>query len=97
MAERMLKAFIEFERQHPQTLGLDPQQRLVGVPRGTRLYRIYRRDGYWQVWTATSDFVFGTYLCLHDDGRIVSITERSDEGPESFTVRPSDAEIKANG
>jgi hypothetical protein len=46
------------------------------------------------VWLSTNDYVFGTWLELYDDGSIVSVTTRVDEGDESFVVRPSDDEIR---
>lgn len=55
--------------------------RLIRLPRG------------WRLWLATRDFVFGTYLELHDTGRVVNITTRADEGDEIFQARPSDDEI----
>jgi hypothetical protein len=38
--------------------------------------------------------VFGTYLELHDTGRVVNITTREDEGDEIIHARPSDEEIR---
>lgn len=52
--------------------------------------RIERLPGMWRVWLATRDYVFGTYLLLHDDGRVFNVTDRVDEGEERFAVRPSD-------
>lgn len=66
---------------------------VIGVPPGTRLLRISRLRGYWIVWTATSDYVHGTYLRMYDSGKVVRVTVRIDEGDEEFVVRPTDKEI----
>jgi hypothetical protein len=66
---------------------------IIGVPLGTRLVRIERNadEHHWLIWTARSPCgSLGSYLVLHDDGLVVSVTERSDEGPESFVVKPRD-------
>lgn len=62
----------------------------IGVPIGTRLQRIIRLPTSWRLWIATADFVFGTYLELHDNGRITNTTVRRDEGDDTFEVRPPD-------
>ena len=67
---------------------------MVHVPHGTRLMRIYRRKGWWQVWTATRDYRFGSYLKLYDDGSVEAVTEREDQGPDMIHVRPTDEEIR---
>ena len=64
----------------------------IGVPLGTRLQRIIRLPNGWRLWIATADFVFGTYLELFDDGRILRCTTRKDEGDEVYWVRPSNNE-----
>jgi hypothetical protein len=93
--QQMLEAFAAYEKQDRATVSQHaPLMNLIGVPTGTRLLRIYRRKGHWEVWTATADFIFGTYLCLYDSGQITSVTERQDQGPETFQVRPSDEEIR---
>ena len=66
----------------------------LATPLGTRLQRIIRLPRGWRLWLATRDFVFGTYLELHDTGRVVNITTREDEGDEIFQARPSDKEIR---
>ena len=62
----------------------------IGIPVGTRLQRIVRHEHWWQVWIATNDFIHGTFLQLHDDGTIYNVTERVNEGPEIFEVKPQD-------
>lgn len=65
------------------------------MPPGTRLHRIIRLYHGWRVWIATRDFIYGTYLELHDTGRVVNITTREDEGDEIIHARPSDEEIRS--
>ena len=67
---------------------------IVGLPPGTRLYRIVRLSHAWQAWIATKDFINGTYLILQDSGRVDNVTARADEGDEVFMVRPSDQSIR---
>jgi hypothetical protein len=73
---------------------LPPDQSIVGLPPGTRLYRIVRLSHAWQAWIATKDFINGTYLILQDSGRVDNVTARADEGDEVFMVRPSDYNIR---
>jgi hypothetical protein len=73
---------------------LPKMHRIVGMPLGSRCKRIERLIDGWRVWLNTNDYVFGTWLELYDDGSIVSVTTRVDEGDESFVVRPSDDEIR---
>lgn len=47
---------------------------------------------YWQVWTDTKDYSVGTYLLMYDDGRIDRVTERADEGPDIWHIKPTDTE-----
>ena len=66
---------------------------IIGVPQGTRLIRIERHadEDCWLVWTArSSDGKCGSYLVLHDDGMMVSVTARADEGDETYVVKPRD-------
>lgn len=91
--ELMIAAFAAYESSDPATLG--PLHNLIGVPIGTRLLRIYRRKGYWQLWIATNDYVFGTYYRLWDNGKCENVTEFMDEGPREFQFRPTDEEIRS--
>ena len=92
MSERMLQAFIVYERNHrPAVVGATSN--IVGLPLGTRLKRIVRIDNGWRLWTATADYLFGTYLCVMNDGQVTSTTVREDEGDETFVVRPTDDDI----
>jgi hypothetical protein len=59
----------------------------------TRLKRIIRKPTSWQVWTETNDFILGTYFTLWDNGCILRVTVREDQGDEVMEVRPSTAEI----
>jgi len=67
---------------------------IVGMPTGSRAQRLERLPHGWRLWLATRDFVYGTYLELFDDGRILHCTTRADEGDEFYWARPSDEEIR---
>jgi len=93
----MIEAFIEYEERRAQlATHVDPNadHSVVGVPLGTRLQRIIRLDNGWRLWLATNDFKHGTYLDIHNNGMIVRVTVRADEGDECFVVRPSDDHIR---
>jgi hypothetical protein len=95
MSERqqaMIAAFADYEWSDPATVGL--RHTLIGMPLGTRLLRMIRRPGCWWMWLSTSDYVYGTYLCVYDSGRIERVTVRVDEGDDVIVVRPSDEEIR---
>lgn len=70
---------------------------IVGLPPGTRLYRIVRLPRGWRLWIATRDYISGTYLELFEDGRVLNCTARVDEGEDVFWVRPSDEYIRSHG
>jgi hypothetical protein len=89
----MLDAFIDYEMRDPATVG--PRHTIVGMPLGTRLLRMVRKPDCWWLWLATSDYVFGTYLCVYDSGRVERVTVREDEGDDIITVRPTDEEIRS--
>lgn len=91
MSQRMLDAFIAYEREQQTTMSIN--QSLIGMPLGTRLMRILRRPGCWHLWLATRDYVYGTFIIAWDDGHVERITTREDEGDEVIRVRPSDEEI----
>jgi len=55
--------------------------------------RIERLAHAWRVWLATRDYVWGTYLLLHDSGQVERVTARVDEGDEVYTVRPTDVVV----
>jgi hypothetical protein len=65
-------------------------ENVIGVPLGTRLMRIERLVGGWRLWTSTADYKLGTYLEMFNDGCIISVTVRDNEGDEVFVVRPQD-------
>ena len=73
---------------------LTPEQCLVGTPLGTRLQRIERTEFGWRLWLSTKDFVHGTYLECYNNGHIVNVTVREDEGDEIYEVRPTDNAIR---
>lgn len=62
----------------------------VGIPIGTRLLRVDRLHQAWRLWTDTRDYVYGTYILLHDDGAVYRITERRGEGMDVALVRERD-------
>lgn len=45
--------------------------------------------GKWRLWLHTNDFVFGTFLELHPDGRVFRVTVRADEGDEVVLIKPA--------
>ncbi len=90
--DRMIAEFIKYEQTRASlATHVDPNadHSVVGVPLGTRLQRIIRRHGAWMLWIATQDFHHGTYLLLHDNGMVIRVTSRADEGDEEFVVRPA--------
>lgn len=79
----------------------------IGIQAGTKLLKIQRQeitrlgyldynqkyvDGYWIVWLATSDYIYGTYLKLYNDGRIERVTVRNDEPDDVMLIKPKDGE-----
>ena len=84
----MLDALIVYERTRNQRI--DPRYNIIGMPVGTRLMRMVRKDTSWILWLATRDYIYGTYLQVWDDGHVERVTIREDEGDEVITVRPSD-------
>ncbi len=87
--ERMLANFAQYIDKP-----IPPPHNIIGMPIDARCKRIFRLPNGWRVWISTVDFVYGTYLELHDTGRVCSCTVRPDEGEEVYMVRPSDDEIK---
>jgi len=67
---------------------------VVGCPPGTRLLRIERLEHAWRVWLSTRDYVWGTYLLMHDSGQVQRVTARVDEGDEVYVVRPTDDVVR---
>ena len=86
---RLLEGFASYKEPD-----LPPDKCIIGMPIGSRLYRIVRLPRGWRLWIATNDFINGTYLELFEDGRILHCTARADEGEEVFWARPSDATIR---
>jgi hypothetical protein len=86
----MLEAFRNYERHRDRVL---VDHSVIGVPLGSRLRRIIRLANGWKLWMSTSDFVYGTYLVMNDNGMIRRITIREDEGPEVMVIRPTDEDI----
>ena len=69
----------------------------IGVQPGTRLYRIVRLSYGWRVWLSTRNFIHGSYMELHNNGMVMRIECRTDEGDEVYRIRPSDEEIINRG
>ena len=88
MSQRMLEGFALYTAAQPRDFSA--QHDIIGVPIGTRLQRIVRLPNAWRLWTATRDFMHGSYLELHNNGRIMNCTARADEGDEVFEARPPD-------
>ena len=74
---------------------LPPHRNIVGMPIGARALRLVRLIDGWRLWIHSSDYVYGTYMDMHDDGSVWNITTRADEGDECWLARPSDAEIRS--
>ena len=66
----------------------------IAMQPGTRLHRLIRLPHGWRLWTATKDFIYGSYLELFDDGRGMHMTTRVDEGDDYYWWRPSDEELR---
>jgi hypothetical protein len=65
----------------------------IAMPLGSRCQRITRLPHGWRVWLSTADYKHGTFIELHDTGRVVRFVVREDQGDEVIQVRPNDAEI----
>jgi len=87
---RMLDAFIAYEKTHSE---MHHGHNTIGMQPGTRCYRIERSENGWRVWTATRDFIHGTYIELHNDGSAYRWECRPDEGDECIMIRWDDAEV----
>lgn len=63
----------------------------IGLPPRTKLLRIDRASNEgWKVWINQSPCgTFGTFLWLYDDGRIVRVVVRADQGDDEFIVKGS--------
>lgn len=95
--ERMLAGFALYQEWSQPKAGdptLQSDSHTMATLPGTRLLRIIRLPRGWRLWLATRDFVFGTYLELFDDGRVLNCTVRADEGDDYYWSRPSDKEIR---
>ena len=90
MSQRMLEGFALYTAAQPRDFSARPDPDIIATPPGTRLQRIIRLPRGWRLWTATRDFMHGSYLELHNNGRIMNCTARADEGDEVFEARPPD-------
>lgn len=45
------------------------------------------RSACWRVWTATADFIYGTFIELHDDGSAYQVTVRRGEGDDIIQIK----------
>ena len=90
--QRMLDGFASYRVPVQNTSGLDHDT--IGMPLGTRLMRVIRLTHGWRMWIATNDYKYGSYLEFYDNGLIIRVTTRPDEGDEIFWVRPCDALIR---
>lgn len=62
----------------------------IGIPPRTKLLRLERLPDIkaWHLWLHQSpDGTLGTFLRLHNDGRIERVTVRADEGDEVFVIK----------
>lgn len=75
-------------------IGLQPNTRALRLER-VRLSHldvdIYEDAyGYWLLWINTIDFLHGTYLALHDDGRVKQVTIDQDGSVHVIDVKEAD-------
>jgi hypothetical protein len=89
VSSRLIEGFALY-REEP----LPVNHSIVGTPPGCRLMRIVRLPRGWRLWNATRDFIYGSYLEIGDNGRIISVTTYEDQGDDVHMVRPSDDEIR---
>lgn len=89
MGERMLAGFALYVERP-----LNPDQCTIAMPIGARAMRLIRLPHGWRLWLSTRDYVYGSYIELFDDGRILHMTTRVDEGDDCFWARPSDEDIR---
>lgn len=92
MTQRMLEGFADYERATQPTMRMHS---VVGCQPGTRLYQIVRLPYGWRLWLATRDFIHGSYMEVHDTGRVVRFETRPDEGDEIYVVRETDEAIRS--
>lgn len=76
-------------------IGLPPGMRVLYIERHEADYKgdqwnETRIDGHYRLWLHTSDRLLGTYLKLHDNGKIERVTVRANEGDQVDLVKPED-------
>ena len=79
------------------TIGVQPNTKLLRIERVVSrwvdtaygsLNTEVRDGGAWMVWINSNiDFTLGTYILLHDDGRIERVTSHPDGTEDVFTVK----------
>jgi hypothetical protein len=71
----------------------------IGLPPRTKLLRIDRVPHLgWRVWINQSPCGnLGTFLLLHNDGRMSNVTVRADQGDDEFIVKGTPDEDKLDG
>lgn len=83
-----------------EVIGILPRTRLYRIERCDSVLELSMFDSYggeiseysvrracWRVWTATADYVHGTFIELHDDGSAYQVTVRKGEGDECFRIK----------
>jgi hypothetical protein len=83
-------------------IGLPPGMRVLYIERHPKIYDtspehlencskgLIRYDGHYRLWLHTSDRLLGTYLALHDNGKIERVTVRATEGDQVDLIKPAD-------
>lgn len=75
-------------------IGLPPGMRVLYIERhpATEMTTTIdcREHGHYRLWLHTSDRLLGTYLKLHDNGKIERITVRATEGDQIDLIKPED-------
>ena len=69
---------------HIARVGLPPRR--TGIANAVDLLE----GGVWRLWLHTPDYIHGTYMLLHPNGMVITITESADESPYEMLVRPAD-------
>ena len=65
----------------------------VGLPNTMTVSAIDRdtTNGCWRLWIHTNDYVYGTFVALHNNGKVERITTREGDGMEDITcIKPKD-------
>lgn len=69
----------------------------IGIPQRSKLLRLERFEDHWRVWLqADANFVCGQFLRLYDNGAIMKVTIRADEGDDEMMIKGPDSVKQPN-